>query len=173
MSRSHPDHSRSRRRRHGGAGYAVSERELTRDLLGHTTIDSLLLTTDTVLLARLPMDDHDDGAQKIRPCVVREVAPDTLMVGPVTSSPLAPGRLAYEPAHWDQAGLARPSVVLLRRVRIDRRADVISVLGTLHPADAQRLRAEEVTTVSAIPTSATVEFSSTQSAHSDSPNHAA
>jgi hypothetical protein len=135
----------------------VSERTLSREQaqefsMGTTNpvpVSFATLTENTVVLARILQDDGINF--KARPCVVVSIDVDHVDVHPVTSSPLAAGRLALEIDFWRESGLHRPSAVLHRRVRLDDERDVLEVMGTLHPLDADRLSDSVVTTVSAIP----------------------
>lgn len=98
----------------------------------------LTLQPGTVVWAHIPFQD-DPGTTKARPAVVLTARPDEVDLVPLTSSRRRLHFGAVELQDWAQAGLTRPCGLARRIVTVDRRTDVLNVIGALSDTDREHL----------------------------------
>jgi hypothetical protein len=91
------------------------------------------LAPGTVVLAQVPY--AEETGWKTRPAVILTVGDRVVGVQPVTSSYSRDDFGCLELDDWAQAGLSRPCALMRRSVELDRRLDLISVVGQLSARD--------------------------------------
>jgi hypothetical protein len=154
---SHGNHHRSRggARTQGRSGRADARRSWPVPGTSHKAIKPPALSSleaGTVVLAHVPFAERDDW--KTRPAVILTVGDRAVVVQPVTSSWTRGAFGCLELADWSDAGLSRPCALMRRSVNLDRRLDLISVIGHLSARDWESVVAwlppETLTTITAV-----------------------